>query len=113
MNLLLERTPSNKNIAEWCSGSTADSDSVSRGSNPFSVVSGLTFYVGPFFRSVAQLGRALRSGRRGRVFKSRHFDPWQGHRFTAIVNRFLFNQKVIIKKKLMNNDYYISFFPIL
>ena len=25
-------------------------------------------------RSVAQLGRALRSGRRGRVFESRHFD---------------------------------------
>ena len=24
-------------IAEWCNGSTADSDSVSRGSNPFSV----------------------------------------------------------------------------
>ena len=24
--------------AEWCNGSTADSDSVSRGSNPFSVV---------------------------------------------------------------------------
>ena len=23
--------------AEWCNGSTADSDSVSRGSNPFSV----------------------------------------------------------------------------
>ncbi len=27
-----------KNNAEWCNGSTADSDSVSRGSNPFSVV---------------------------------------------------------------------------
>ena len=26
------------------------------------------------FRSVAQLGRALRSGRRGRVFESRHSD---------------------------------------
>ena len=25
------------NVAEWCNGSTADSDSVSRGSNPFSV----------------------------------------------------------------------------
>ena len=27
-----------------------------------------------FYRSVAQLGRALRSGRRGRVFESRHSD---------------------------------------
>ena len=27
-----------RNDAEWCNGSTADSDSVSRGSNPFSVV---------------------------------------------------------------------------
>ena len=27
-----------KGNAEWCNGSTADSDSVSRGSNPFSVV---------------------------------------------------------------------------
>ena len=27
-----------ENDAEWCNGSTADSDSVSRGSNPFSVV---------------------------------------------------------------------------
>ena len=49
-------------------GSTADSDSVSRGSSPFSVVSDRRY------RSVAQLGRALRSGRRGRVFESRHSD---------------------------------------
>ena len=28
----------------------------------------------PFYRSVAQPGRALRSGRRGRGFKSRHSD---------------------------------------
>ncbi len=28
----------NDDNAEWCNGSTADSDSVSRGSNPFSVV---------------------------------------------------------------------------
>ena len=64
-------------------GSTADSDSVSRGSSPFSVAGNLpegrflifpdrkcvmhTFYS---HRSVAQLGRALRSGRRGRRFKS-------------------------------------------
>ena len=27
-----------KNIADWCNGSTADSDSVSRGSSPLSVV---------------------------------------------------------------------------
>ena len=29
-----------KNIADWCNGSTADSDSVSRGSSPLSVVLG-------------------------------------------------------------------------
>ncbi len=68
-------------------GSTADSDSVSRGSSPFSVAGNLpegrflifpdrkcvmhTFYS---HRSVAQLGRALRSGRRGRRFESCHSD---------------------------------------
>ncbi len=52
--------------AEWCNGSTTDSDSVCRGSNPFSVVLNS--------RSVAQFGRALRSGRRGRRFKSCHTD---------------------------------------
>ena len=70
--------------ADWCNGSTADSDSVSRGSSPLSVVPWqgrrilfrrypVTFknYI---YRSVAQLGRALRSGRRGRVFESRHSD---------------------------------------
>ena len=31
-----------------------------------------------FYRSVAQLGRALRSGRRGRVFESRHSDFAEG-----------------------------------
>ncbi len=29
------------------------------------------------YRSVAQLGRALRSGRRGRRFKSCRFDSWK------------------------------------
>ena len=30
-----------------------------------------------YWRDVAQLGRALRSGRRGRVFESRHSDFWK------------------------------------
>ena len=55
-------------------GSTADSDSVSRGSSPFSVAGNLFLTDSPFYRSVAQLGRALRSGRRGRKFKSCHSD---------------------------------------
>ena len=33
---------------------------------------------GAFFRGVAQFGRALRSGRRGRGFESRHFDYLAG-----------------------------------
>ena len=71
-------------IADWCNGSTADSDSVSRGSSPLSVVPWqgrrILFRRCPvtfkncIYRSVAQLGRALRSGRRGRVFESRHSD---------------------------------------
>ena len=71
-------------IADWCNGSTADSDSVSRGSSPLSVVPWqgrrILFRRCPvtfkncIHRSVAQLGRALRSGRRGRVFESRHSD---------------------------------------
>ena len=60
------------NDAEWCNGSTADSDSVSRGSNPFSVA----FLFDEILRSVAQFGRALRSGRRSRVFESRHSEFW-------------------------------------
>ena len=70
--------------ADWCNGSTADSDSVSRGSSPLSVVPWqgrrILFRRCPvtfkncIYRSVAQLGRALRSGRRGRVFESRHSD---------------------------------------
>ena len=55
-------------------GSTADSDSVSRGSSPFSVAGNLRDASSLFYRSVAQLGRALRSGRRGRRFKSCHSD---------------------------------------
>ena len=64
-------------------GSTADSDSVSRGSNPLSVVPWQGRWMSCrtrhpdtnlYYRSVAQLGRALRSGRRGRVFESRHSD---------------------------------------
>ena len=71
------------NDADWCNGSTADSDSVSRGSNPLSVVPWQGRRVSwrtrhpdiiTYHRSVAQLGRALRSGRRGRVFESRHSD---------------------------------------
>ena len=66
--------------ADWCNGSTADSDSVSRGSSPLSVVPWqgrriLEYMsVRSTYRSVAQLGRALRSGRRGRRFKSCHSD---------------------------------------
>ena len=55
-------------------GSTADSDSVSRGSSPFSVAGNLRRACSLFYRSVAQLGRALRSGRRGRRFESCHSD---------------------------------------
>lgn len=63
-------------IADWCNGSTADSDSVSRGSSPLSVATKTGYIICIRFlnRSVAQLGRALRSGRRGRVFESRHSD---------------------------------------
>ena len=66
--------------ADWCNGSTADSDSVSRGSSPLSVVPWQGRRVlydkrhPVTYRSVAQLGRALRSGRRGRRFKSCHSD---------------------------------------
>ena len=63
-------------------GSTADSDSVSRGSSPFSVAGNLPEASSLFYRSVAQLGRALRSGRRGRRFESCHSDFFmQKYRF--------------------------------
>ena len=61
-------------------GSTADSDSVSRGSSPFSVAGNLQRASSLFYRSVAQLGRALRSGRRGRRFESCHSDFLLGYR---------------------------------
>ena len=60
--------------AELCKGSTADSDSVCLGSNPSSAAIGPEVYSGLFFRGVAQFGSALRSGRRGRRFKSCHPD---------------------------------------
>ena len=40
------------------------------------------------YRSVAQLGRALRSGRRGRGFESRRFDSWQGQSRNCMNMRF-------------------------
>ena len=55
-------------------GSTADSDSGSRGSSPFSVAGNLLKADSLFYRSVSQLGRALRSGRIGRWFESCHSD---------------------------------------
>ena len=64
--------------AVLCNGSTADSDSVCLGSNPGTAAKaqawsprapGLNLY-----RGVAQLGRALRSGRRSRRFESCHLD---------------------------------------
>ena len=66
-------------IADWCNGSTADSDSVSRGSSPLSVATETGYIICIRFlnRSVAQLGRALRSGRRGRKFKSCHSDYYE------------------------------------
>ena len=64
------------NIAELCNGSTTDSDSVCWGSNPYSAaILALNFYSRlNFRRGVAQFGGALRSGRRGRRFKSCHLD---------------------------------------
>ncbi len=62
---------SNITDAELCKGSTTDSDSVCEGSNPSSAAKAPS---GAKFRGVAQLGRALRSGRRGRWFESSHLD---------------------------------------
>ena len=73
-------------------GSTADSDSVSRGSSPFSVAGNLQRASSLFYRSVAQLGRALRSGRRGRRFESCHSD------LTPVLQGFFIFHKV---KKLV------------
>lgn len=84
ITLLSTRDNENKQLnADWCNGSTTDSDSVCEGSSPSSVVENLRKQILNFlftrrqvhtYRSVAQLGRALRSGRRGRVFESRHSD---------------------------------------
>ena len=69
--------------ARLCKGSTTDSDSVCKGSNPFratkeEVAAGNLIWITSshfiIFRVVAQFGRALRSGRRGRGFESRHPD---------------------------------------
>ena len=69
--------------ARLCKGSTTDSDSVCKGSNPFratkeEVAAGNLIWITSshfiIFRDVAQFGRALRSGRRGRGFESRHPD---------------------------------------
>ena len=38
-----------------------------------------------YYRGVAQFGRALRSGRRGRVFESRHLDCKKGHQKDVLV----------------------------
>ncbi len=54
-----------------CNGSTTDSDSVCLGSNPSSAAKCCVV-----LRGVAQFGRVLRSGRRGRRFKSCHLDQY-------------------------------------
>ena len=63
--------------AVLCNGSTADSDSVRLGSNPGTAAKAASagnLIRGCFLRGVAQFGRALRSGRRSRRFKSCHLD---------------------------------------
>ena len=64
--------------AELCNGSTADSDSVCEGSNPSSatIADGLLI-IGLIIRGVAQFGRVLGSGPRGRGFESRHSDHFR------------------------------------
>ena len=72
-------------VARLCNGSTADSDSVCLGSNPSRAA---TFYGGVCRhicpRGVAQFGRALRSGRRGRKFKSCHLDQKKRYQMKGI-----------------------------
>ena len=80
--------------AELCKGSTTDSDSVCEGSNPSSAA--MAPILGPHFRGVAQLGRALRSGRRGRWFESSHLD----HRKKGPQTRALFS----MVKRLVSRD---------
>ena len=75
INIAVSTVHLNKNIVVLCKGSTADSDSVCLGSNPSTTAK--YFASGKprqFFRGVAQFGRALRSGRRSRRFKSCHLD---------------------------------------
>ena len=99
-----------KNIAELCNGSTTDSDSVCWGSNPYSAA-----MIKPWLcsrlnlrRGVAQLGGALRSGRRGRRFESCHLDQsenpvdgsWQDFRF--IISYLLYF--IFYIKTLLSND---------
>ena len=61
-----------------CKGSTADSDSVCLGSNPGTAAKKPRFErAEAFLRGVAQFGRALRSGRRSRRFKSCHLDQFE------------------------------------
>ena len=60
-------------------------------------------------RSVAQLGRALRSGRRGRVFESRHFDwYWESQNsFQRILALFSFN-KTMWKYGMLKTAYFLQ-----
>ena len=97
-------------------GSTADSDSVSRGSSPFSVAGNLQKCRFLFYRSVAQLGRALRSGRRGRRFESCHSDFYfpqkSGDCRTSCNPRFLLKSvllRIFVKNssKIYDNERYI------
>ena len=69
-----------KQIAVLCNGSTADSDSVCLGSNPGTAAK-MALSIQGLYRGVAQLGRALRSGRRSRRFKSSHLD----HNWTPVL----------------------------
>ncbi len=82
---------SNITDAELCKGSTTDSDSVCEGSNPSSAAKAP---LGAKFRGVAQLGRALRSGRRGRWFESSHLDhsekPYQITVYRLFDTAFIF-----------------------
>ena len=70
--------------AELCKGSTTDSDSVCLGSNPSRAANDGGSNAAIPFRGVAQFGRALRSGRRGRRFKSCHLDHLNETRFSNI-----------------------------
>ena len=79
-----------KQIAVLCNGSTADSDSVCLGSNPGTAAK-MALSIQGLYRGVAQLGRALRSGRRSRRFKSSHLDH---ERLCRNVESFCFIHKI-------------------